>query len=321
MVKFRKYLEKFKPESPSNLKVVVLCVLTATTFWLLNALNKDDYTTVVRQPILFSFDQTEFMPVEDLPEHISIEINGNGWDLLRKYFKFQSTPFIIELEDPSRNGFVLTRNFQRELAENLAPTHLVAIVQDTVHFTIDRIISRKIALEPDTTNNLLSKNFRIVEPIRIDPESVTVRGPISKIQDLDGRWRVDLGEQNINRNFSKLLPLTVPRELRNYLTLDEESVLVSFEVVEFLEGTRVLEIQKSFFPNNVSIDPEATTVQISYLLDERRQEEFENLELKALVNYNNRNREDSTVNVTLNTKPSYLESIQFDPPTFKLNYE
>ena len=300
---------------------MVLCVVTATTFWLLNALNKDDYTTVVRQPIAFSYDQSEFMPVEPLPEQISIEINGNGWDLLRKYFKFKSTPFVIELEDPSRNGFVLTRNLQRELAETLTPTRLVTIVQDTVSFKIDKIISRKITIEADTAENLLSKNFRFGSPISIDPSQVTVRGAITKIQDLEGKWKVDLGEQNINQNFLKLLPLSVPRNLRDYLTLEEESVLVSFEVVEFIEGKKTLEVQKTFLPSNVKIEPDLISVSMSYLLDERRVSDFEKLDLRAILSYNNRNREDSTVSVTLSSQPSYLEVVSFEPETFKLLYE
>jgi len=317
----RQFFDKLKPKASSNLKVVVLCVVTATTFWLLNALNKDDYTTVVRQPIAFSYDQSEFMPVEPLPDQISIEINGNGWDLLRKYFKFQSTPFIIELDDPSRNSFVLTRSLQRELAETLTPTQLVTIVQDTISFRIDKIISRKITIEPDTSENLLSKNFRFGSPISVDPGQVTVRGPITKIQDLDGKWKVDLGEQNINQDFVKLLPLSVPRNLRDYLTLDEESVLVSFEVVEFVEGKKTLEIQKTFLPSNVKIEPDVSAVNMFYLLDERKVADFEKLDLKAILSYNNRNREDSTVSVNLSADPSYLEVIGFEPATFKLIYE
>ena len=87
MSTLRKYFRKFKPDKTSNLKVVVLCVVTATTFWLLNALNKDNYTTVVNQPISLQFDPTEYMAVKDLPKEVKIQINGNGWDLLKKHLK------------------------------------------------------------------------------------------------------------------------------------------------------------------------------------------------------------------------------------------
>lgn len=321
MSKIRKFLDKLKPERSSNLKVVALCVLTATTFWVLNALNKDDYTTVVNQSIILLYDQEEYIAVDELPKSINIQINGNGWDLLRKYFRFQSTPFPIQLEDPSARGYVVTRDLQRELSENLTPTQLVGIVQDTIKFKIDKIVSQKIKIELDTTENILSKNFRFAGPISIDPEIITVTGAISVLQELDRRLVIEIGEENINENFSKLLPLSLPRNYRNYLTLEEQAVLVKFEVVEFIEGTMELPITKRYFPANVSIDEKETTVSVQYLLDERELEAFQKLDLEAIINYNNRNGDDSTVNVSLNRNPSYLEIVTFDPPNFKLRYE
>jgi hypothetical protein len=79
----------------SNLKVVVLCILAATTFWILNALNKDNYNTIVDYPIQWEFDRENFMPVKPLPESVQIQISGNGWDLLRKYFNLNEPPFSI----------------------------------------------------------------------------------------------------------------------------------------------------------------------------------------------------------------------------------
>jgi hypothetical protein len=319
--KIRKYFDKLKWIRSSNLKVVVLCVLTATTFWVLNALNKDNYTTVVNQAVVFNYDQEEFMAVEELPKSINIQINGNGWDLLRKYFRFRSTPFSINLEDPTSRGYVLTREIQRELSDNLSPTQLVSIVQDTIKYKIDKIVSRKIRIELDTTENILSKNFRFAGPITIDPEMVTVRGAISVLQELEGKLVIEIGEENVNKNFSKLLPLVLPKEVRNYLELEEQAVLVSFEVVEFVEGKIEIPITKRFFPANVSVDEKETSVSLEYLLDKRELEAFQKLELVAVLNYNNRNGEDSTVNIALNKNPPYFEIVAFDPPNFKLLYE
>lgn len=321
MSKIRKYFDKLKPERSSNLKVVALCVLTATTFWVLNALNKDNYTTIVNQSIVFQYDEEEYIAVDELPKSINIQINGNGWDLLRKYFRFKSTPFPILLEDPSARGYVLTRDLQRELEEDLTPTQLVSIIQDTVKFRIDKIVSRKINIKLDTIENILSKNFRFTGPISIDPETITVTGAISVLQELDGRLVIEIGEENVNENFSKLLPLSLPRSYRNYLKLEQQAVLVKFEVVEFIEGTMELPITKRYFPANVSIVEKEATVSVQYLLDEREIEAFQKLELEAVVNYNNRNGNDSTVNVSLNKNPSYLEIVSFNPANFKLRYE
>ncbi|MFC4872182.1 YbbR-like domain-containing protein [Negadavirga shengliensis] len=317
----RKYFKKLKPERTSNIKVVVLCVITATTFWVLNALNKDDYTTVVNQPIRFSYDRQEYMAVEELPPHVKIEIHGNGWDLLRKYFQFNVTPFVIELEDPSRQSYLLTASFQRELAERIAPTQLLGVFEDTVHFKIDKIVSRKIDLQVDTTATTLASNHAFGSDIKIDPPAVSVRGPISVIQQLEGRILVELGEENITADFSKLLPIQLGRDQRKFLTLEEETVHVEFEVIAFLEIEKWLKVNKVYFPANVRTEEEDSVVRVTYLVDERRLEDLEKLDLRAVLNFNNRNRGDSTVAVSLNANPAFIKEVRFDPDKFKLVYE
>lgn len=319
---FRKFFKKLKPGKSSNLKVVVLCVFTATTFWVLNALNKDDYNTVVSQPIRIDYNQEEYQAVEDLPSYLQIEINGNGWDLLRKYFRVNVTPFVIELEDPSRNGYVLTRDIRRELSELIAPTQLVNINQDTIHFKVDKLVTRKINVVVDTTENTLARNFRYASPIKIDPEVVAVRGPISVVQSLEGQLMLELPDEGINGNYSKLLPLTIPRDKKSFLTLEEETVQVDFEVVQFLGGSKRLTLEKKFFPANVTVEQEdISSVMLQYLVDERHVDDFEKLDLQAVLNFHNRNREDSTVSVSLNVVPKYLEPQGFVPDKFKLIYE
>ncbi|WP_114749003.1 YbbR-like domain-containing protein [Pleomorphovibrio marinus] len=322
MSNFRKFFKKLKPEKSSNIKVVVLCVFTATTFWVLNALNKEDYSTIVSQPIRIEYNQEEFQAVEELPGYVQIEIHGNGWDLLRKYFQFNVTPFVIELEDPSRNGYVLTRDVRRELTEVIAPTQLVNIVQDSIHFKVDRLVTRKINVVVDTTENTLAQNFRYASPIKIDPEVVAVRGPISIVQSLEGQLLLELPDDEIKSNYSKLLPLTVPRDKRSFLSLEEETVQVDFEVVQFVDGSKRLTLEKKFFPANVSVEQEdISSVMLFYLVDERHLEDLEKLDLQAVLNFHNRNREDSTVNVSLNLNPNYLEIQSFVPEKFKLIYE
>ncbi|MFO7825133.1 MAG: YbbR-like domain-containing protein [Cyclobacterium sp.] len=301
--------------------MVVLCVFTASTFWLLNALNKDNYTTTVNQPVIIDYDREEYMAVADVPREIRISINGNGWDLLKRHFKIGVTDFEIQLEEPSQQPYLLTSNIENQLSEHIASTNLVDIVQDTLFYQIDKIVSKRIQLAADTSSNTLAENHAYASAIRIEPETVMVRGPISIIEQLEGKLKVPLGDQNIEDDFSRLLPLELGRDLSRFLSLDEESAQVSFEVEEFLENTLQLEINKLYFPNNVGIDSEVTEVRVNLFVGESGMEDFQNLDLRAILNYNNRNREDSTISVSLNTLPDYIRDVSFEPESFKLTYE
>ncbi|WP_460516581.1 YbbR-like domain-containing protein [Cyclobacterium sediminis] len=315
------YFRKFRPDKTSNLKVVVLCVVTATTFWLLNALNKDNYTTIVNQPISIDYDEEEYMAVKPLPQVIKIEINGNGWDLLKKHLNISQNPLEITLDDPSHQPYLVTEQISQEMAEHISATNLVRITQDTLFFNIDKIVSKKIKIIPDTLPNTLAENYDYASPILVDPEFVTVKGPISVIEQFDGKLMVQLGENNIKNHYSKLLPLELDKTKRNFLQLEEETVQISFQVVAFIEKKLELSIDQLYFPNNVSTNSATNNVSVQLLVDERKQGELESLNLKAILNYNNRNREDSSIAVTLNVNPAYIREVSFTPSSFDLIYE
>ena len=132
---------------------------------------------------------------------------------------------------------------------------------------------------------------------------------------------VQLGENNIKNHYSKLLPLELDKSKRNFLQLDEETVQISFQVVAYIEKTLELGIDQLYFPSNVSTNSEANRVSVRLLVDERKQNELKSLNLKAILNYNNRNREDSSIAVTLNVNPAYIREVSFTPSNFDLVYE
>jgi hypothetical protein len=321
LAKIKKPFANLNPQKMANLKVAALCFLAAATFWVLNALNKDNYTTVVEYPIEIIFDEEEYMAVEKLPSRIKIEINGNGWDLLRKYFKINETSFLIEISNPSTKNYILTSEIRRSLAESLSPTGLVSMVSDTIKFQVDKIVTRKIKILPDTTIYTLAKNHRLVGNIEVDPDMVNIKGPTSILQQLEGILKIPLGEEKINKNFNKILPLEAPNSLKDYLSLDEESVHIRFDVTQMLEGNKRLKIKTVNFPKNVGINVELTTVMMSYLIDESQVIELGNYEFEAILNYNNRNREDSTIAIQVSPKPAFLEKIKFEPEIIKLKYD
>lgn len=303
------------------MKVVALCFLAAATFWLLNALNKDNYNTVVDLPIDIIYDKEEFMAVEKTPERIKIEINGNGWDLLRKYFNVNETPFVIEINNPATKDYILTSEIRRSLAESISPSTLISMVTDTIHFRIDKVVSRKIKVELDTTSNTLAENFRFAGLIAIDPTIINVKGPTSALEKLDGKIKIPLSEDRIKSNFNKIIPISVTSDLETFLTFEEESVQVKFDVVQFLEGNKRLKINKTNFPENVSLLQEPNNVMMFYLIDERNINGLQDVDYEAVLNYANRNKADSTIEVIVRPRPSILENIRLEPSVFRLKYD
>lgn len=305
----------------SNLKVVVLCIAAATTFWILNALNKDNYTTIVDYPILWEYNQEKYMAVEPLPESVPIQISGNGWDLLRKYFKLNEPPFIINLAEPSSKNFLLTSDLKRPLGDFITPTTLIGLLEDSIQYRIDQIESRKLNPILDTTSFNLEKNAVIEGEITFNPSQVTLIGPTSLLDTFEGKFLVSLDENRIGENFKKTVPIEIEKNLAKFISLEEETIEVNFSVTQFLEGNKRLKVKKINFPKSVSLENEEITPLITYLVDGSKVTELKDVEFDAVLDYSKRNREDSTITIVVKPSPSYIKEIKIDPPVVKLKYD
>jgi len=309
------------PKKLSNLKVVVLCIAAATTFWILNALNKDDYTTIVDFPIELNYDKEEYIPVERLPESLQIQISGNGWDLLRKYFNFNSNPYPIELDNPAGQSYLLTNNFTRQMGDFLTPTQLISILDDSLKYRIDRIETIELVPVLDSLSYSLATNYKILEEVKFDPPTIEVTGASSILDSLNDTIQVNLAENRLNQDIEKTISLSLPEEYENLARLKNGEITVKVDVVAFLEGNKRLKIKKINFPRNVTLEDEEITIMMYYLVDERNVSDLREIEFEAILDYTRRNREDSTMEVSVQPMPKYLEQVRVEPEILKLIYE
>jgi YbbR domain-containing protein len=313
--------KRISPQKLSNLKVVVLCIAAATTFWILNALNKDDYTTVVDYPIELSYDKEKYMAVEKEPDQIQIEIRGNGWDLLRKYFKLNTLPFLVSLENPAAKNFIRTTDLRRDLGEYLSPTTVISILDDSLKFKIDKIQTLKVPVIADSSNYSLAKNYRLLSSPQFNPAEISLTGPSSILEQLKGGIQIAINEQKIKSDLSKELEVKLPKEIASLVSSKEETVTVTFDIIAFLEGNKRLKIKKLNFPKSVSLSNEEVSIVMDYLIDERSVEDLKEMEFEAILNYSKRNKADSTITIEVRPMPKFLDQIRISPSIVKLRYE
>lgn len=301
--------------------MVVLCVAAATTFWVLNALNKDNYSTIVDYPVQWEYDQKNFIPVKSLPNSIQIEISGNGWDLLRKYFKIGGTPYLIQLNSPAEKKYLLTADLKRSLGEFITPTQLQNVIGDTIHYQIDRIVTKTLRPVLDTLGYSLDKNIALEGKVNFNPDQLEITGPSSVLEAFDGKYPVALNATKINSDYSGKVSLTVDESLTKLVQLKQKEIQVSFSVLTYLEGNKRLKIRKVNFPNTVSLPNEELVPVLSYLIEEANLPQLKDLKFEAILDYRKRNRADSTLQLEVSPNPNFLKEVRISPPQIKLKYE
>lgn len=305
----------------SNIKVVVLCVAAATTFWVLNALNKDNYSTIVDYPVQWEYDQKNYIPVKPLPKSIQIQITGNGWDLLRKYFNISGTAYPILLQSPAEKKYLLSADLKRSLGEFITPTQLENVLGDTIHYQIDRIVTKTLRPVLDSSSYSFDKNIALKGKVNFIPDQLEITGPSSVLEAFEGNYPVILNASKINSDFTGKVPLTVEESLAQLVQLKQKEIQVSFSVLSYLEGNKRLKIKKVNFPSNVKLPNEELIPVLNYLIEESDLPQLKDLQFEAVLDYRKRNRTDSTLQIEVSPNPRFLKEVRISPPQIKLKYE
>lgn len=301
--------------------MVVLCVAAATTFWVLNALNKDNYSTIVDYPVQWEYDQKNYIPVKPLLQSIQIQISGNGWDLLRKYFNISGTAYPILLQSPAEKKYLLSADLKRSLGEFITPTQLENVLGDTIRYQIDRIVTKTLRPVLDSLSYSFDKNIALEGKVNFIPDQLEITGPSSVLEAFEGNYPVALNASKINSNFSGKVPLTVDEPLAPLIQLKQKEIQVSFSVLSYLEGNKRLKIKKINFPSNVKISNEELIPVLSYLIEESDLPQLKDLQFEAVLDYRKRNRTDSTLQIEVSPNPRFLKEVRISPPQIKLKYE
>ena len=301
--------------------MVVLCIAAATTFWVLNALNKDNYSTIVDYPVQWEFDQKNFVAVKPLPKSIQIQISGNGWDLLRKYFNISTNAYPILVNSPAEKNYLLTSDLKRGLGEFITPTLLENVLGDTIPLQIDRIVTKTLIPELDSTGYSLDRNIALEGKVSFNPDKLEVTGPSSILESYQGKFPVVLNAEKIAKNYSGKVPLVLEEDLETLVQLKQTEIQVSFSIVTYLEGNKRLKIKKLNFPANVKLANEELIPVLSYLIQEADLAKLKDLEFEAVLDFRKRNRADSTLQIQVNPNPKFLKEVKITPPQLKLSYE
>ncbi len=227
-------LSLFRVDS-SNWKAVSLCIITASVFWLFNSFNKN-HSTTLQFPLVFEYNHERFAPVKELPQKISINVTGNGWDLVSKYFGFKVPHLQIPVDHPTETKKIATTTLIPKLAGQLGKLHINHILTDTLHVQLDLHDKHAYKLKADLSKVTFENGYGCVSPIVILPDSVTMEGPQVLLHELSDPITLEVKANEINSNFKSEVEIEV-RE-KEFVKRNPPTVKVIFEV------GRVTDVQK-----------------------------------------------------------------------------
>lgn len=213
-----------------NLKPLILCFLAATLFWVLDTLSRGGYTTKIDYPIEFQYDQNQYIPLQQLPQKITIDLTSTGWDLVKKSLKINQTPLVYRLEKPLSISELNTNSLINSLAIQLPHTKINYVESETFSLKFDRKITKTVTLKVD--NPSLADGYAISSSINITPSTIQLVGAESVLKNYPDFIQLKINKRNIASNFDEKLKIDYPKN--PMIKASAEKALVSFEVAEIM---------------------------------------------------------------------------------------
>ncbi len=184
----------------TNWIALALCFFAAGVFWIFNALNKT-YATNLRLPLKFDFDNAKYVAVDPLPAHLTINVSGNGWEIFRKSLGVKVPDVSLPLERPAETHKIVGAGLSPIVASQIGTLQINFIVTDTLRLRIEPKATRKIKLVADLSCISFKKDIGRISPVVILPDSVSLEGPKSIIENTPDSINLKVTGSRLNNNF------------------------------------------------------------------------------------------------------------------------
>jgi YbbR domain-containing protein len=219
--------------SKTDYKAVFISLLAAIIFWIMNALNKDGYSQKMSFPLQFSYNDSLYIPTQPLPEKISVNVSGNGWNLLRKAFALDITPVKYSIEKPLKTKYLNTGSLTDSLSDYIKDVKVNYVVADRFDLEFDRKITKEFTVRVDSTSIPLKERYVISSLINVNPRKVVLEGPESTLENMGNTIYVKVPGKRLQDNFDDEIKLPIPPN--SLIKPNKDRVAVSFEVSELLK--------------------------------------------------------------------------------------
>jgi YbbR domain-containing protein len=220
-------------QSKTDYKAVAICLLAAIIFWIMNALNKEGYSEKISFPLQFSYNDSLYIPTQPLPQKISVNVSGSGWNLLRKALALDITPIKYSVSKPLKTRLLNTASLTDSLSEYIKDVKINYVVADRFELEFDRKISREFRVKIDSSNISLKDRYVITSLINVNPRTITLTGPESVLDEMGNTILVKVPTRRLQENYDDEVALPLPKNA--LIKANKDRVTVSFEVAELLK--------------------------------------------------------------------------------------
>lgn len=284
-----------------------IALFIALCLWFIVNLNRD-FNVTLQVPIQLSNLPDDRIVSNELPENVNVNLTGEGWQLISLY----NNPPRVLLNAESENI-----NLSEQIRSQIGAFNDINIMQvDPGSITIqtEAKATKRVPVE-NTVEISLRGQFGLLSDPVLTPDSVTVTGARSRIEEISS-WQTRTVElTNINGSLEREIPLEAPGP---GVLVQPETTILSIEVAEFTEAEIRVPIRTRNLPSGqaVTFNPSSVTVRFDVPIDQYTDIQGSRI-FSAYVDYATLQENDSgriTPEIEINDTNYIVRLRSFQPP-------
>jgi hypothetical protein len=318
--KFSQFTETEKIAFRKKVLLFAFFLMVSVFLWLLIALSKQ-YDDEVNYPVRYkNFPESKVL-IGDLPEHLSLKVNANGFTLLRFRLSSRYIPISFSVNSfkmnrlpgvDSSSFYVETRLARDHIASQLSSDFIInKISPDTLIFRLSGVVSKKVPVGPGF-NYELDKQLILKSQLQITPDSVTVSGPDFIIDTLKTVFTVQSDLGVISKSDEEMVDL---KEIK-YVYVKETEVNIGFNIEQFTEKTIQVPVEILNLPGTFRMQSFPRYIQLTCQVGLSNYEKLDGTMFRAVVDYKEiREKQSNKLIVMIARQPVFVQAVRFSPKT------
>jgi YbbR domain-containing protein len=291
--------------------VFIACLLFAVSGWLFLALSNKYVYTAKTVLVYKNFPQNKaFHPLQS--DTVDLQVEGTGWQLIFDRLRISPQSISIGLDKLNNRNFVLLSEQLFSVNQQLETSQkIISLRPDTLYFDFSKRTVKRVPVKLVSKMSFVNQ-YGISNPIEINPNYVTVSGPLSELNKIS-EWNTD------SLRLLKLQNTTVTRvsmkqNILKNVNIFPSNVEVKVPVDEFTEKT--IEVPLKILNNeeyyNVKLYPKK--VKVTFLVAISSYSQVNSDFIGAIVDMNEwKTLKHDQLSVKLILFPEYCKLIKIMP--------
>jgi hypothetical protein len=217
--------------------VFLVCFACAAIFWLLKNLSST-FNHTIKIPISLVNYPQDWIVYSPEQDYFQVNVRGRGFQLIQ-WTSLNADPFEIDLRQMTyqaegSKAYMLTNHLVPAVFSYLgSKIEWDGQLQDTLHFKADQRVQKEVFVR--FHGSMSAEKDSVLVHYELTPNQVSIRGPKSKLKELDTISTIEAHFELLHNNLTTKLALTVPGCDSCVLSPNQVELKISLEELPSVE--------------------------------------------------------------------------------------